>query len=106
MIGQEVRLRCALCDAAGPQCKTSYHFQNERVLDIDRPHGRAVRETWKVVFREMGWVELESTTDQSRTWAREDRVVRVPPSERAKREKKPRPQPGEAVPVYRRRRAS
>jgi hypothetical protein len=106
MIGQEVRIVCVLCGAAGPQCQTTYRFKNDRILAIDKPHGRAVREIWKVVFREMGWVELESAADQSRTWAREEHVVRIPPSERARRQKQRRSQPGEGVPVYRRRRAA
>lgn len=107
MIGQHVRHRCVLCNKSGARCQVSYTFSNERVLHIDRAHDRTVRETWKVVFREMGWVELEDPSDPTRrTWAREDRVERVPPSERAAREKKKPKVPGEGVPIYRRRRTA
>jgi hypothetical protein len=52
--GPEIRLTCVLCGHAGPRCQMTYHFTNGRVLEIDKPHGAAVREAWRVVFREMG----------------------------------------------------
>lgn len=105
--GQEVRQKCVVCGGAGERCVTSVTFVSAKPMRFDKPHGPEVRERWRVLEREMGWALLEAVADVTRrTWVREEHLVRVPPSERTQRQKKPRPRVADGIPVYRRRRTA